>query len=216
VYLSPPHIWQLNPHPPPVPVTITKPSSFGRKSFQSAPAARKEPMVTVITLDIQVRKESTDDEILRLTSWARERCLSAVAAPGGGGASSDGYSNGGIDLKTSQGPGGGARRVSSSLLPSQTQQKQVELTVQVMRFEEERALQAEMRHAGHLLDHDHGHGHSHDTGHGHSHDHHDTASNLHEHDHDHGHGPSASHSIHMEPAHTHSHDAPSKSHGHHH
>lgn len=200
MYLPTPHIWQLNPHPPPVPTLLTKPSAFGRKSFSQASSTSKEAAVTVITLNIQVKKESTDDEILRLTNWARERCLSAISTSSS--SHSPSYANGGVGLKTSQRPG----NTRDGAVDSRQQQHQVELTVQVMRFEEDRALEAEFGYGSH----NHGHGHSHDHGHGHLHDHdaHSRANNEH--------GASTSHVISHEPPHSHSHDAHSGGHGHHH
>lgn len=189
VFLPTPHIWQLNPHPPPAPTLLTKPSSFGRKSFSQAAPTSRDPTVTVITLNVQVKPECTDEEILRLTNWARERCLNAL---------SSGSSSSPVDLKTSQRPG--ATRDASTTIRGQ--QHQVELTVQVMRFEEDRALQGEVGRQAHSHSHSHGHDHSH----GHN-------------AHSHSHGEQGEHTRHVieqEPVHSHSHDAHSNSHGHHH
>lgn len=160
--------------------------------------------MTVITLNVQVKPECTDEEILRLTNWARDRCLTALSANS---SNSPGYANGGVDFKTSQRPGGAQDVAKASRQPHQ-----VELTVQVMRFEEDRALQGEVGRQSH--GHGHGHSHGHDA-------------------HSHGHGEQGEHTSHVIPeedeyeheheherepphAHSHSHDAHASSHGHRH
>ena len=190
VFLPPAHVWQLTPHPPPVSASSTQPSSFGRKSLPSS-SISKDPITIVLTLNVQVKTETTDSEILELTRWCREKCGYALLGAGG---------NLRSGTAGSRGAGGGG-------------QKQMELTVQVVRFEEARALQAEIGHG-----HDHGHGHSHDHGssggHGHDHDH----GHGHEHSHANGHESktehSASHDGHRHGSHSHDHG--SNSHGHHH
>lgn len=189
VFLPPAHVWQLTPHPPPVSAASTQPSSFGRKSLPHTSSISREPITTVVTLNVQVKPESTDSEILDLTRWCREKC---------------GYALLGAGANLRSGTAGGTKG----------QQKSLELSVQVVRFDEQRALQAEIGH-GHSHDHDHGHGHSHDHGGGRgSHD------RGHGHDHGHGHGLTNGHAEHNEhDSHghsSHSHDHGSNHHGHQH
>ncbi|KAK1225541.1 hypothetical protein PQX77_011511 [Marasmius sp. AFHP31] len=62
LHLPPPHIWQLTPTPP-------NPSRFETSSL-------------VATLELHVRKDLSDDDVLALTKWAWERCTGALGVRG--------------------------------------------------------------------------------------------------------------------------------------
>ncbi|KAL0573533.1 hypothetical protein V5O48_008418 [Marasmius crinis-equi] len=62
LHLPPPHIWQLTPTPP-------NPSRFETSSL-------------VATLELHVRKDLSDEDVLSLTKWAWERCTGALGVRG--------------------------------------------------------------------------------------------------------------------------------------
>ncbi|KAF9262771.1 hypothetical protein L218DRAFT_928783 [Marasmius fiardii PR-910] len=62
VHVAPPHLWQLTPTPP-------NPS-------------RHENSSLVATLELHVKKELSDEDVLALTKWASERCTGALGARG--------------------------------------------------------------------------------------------------------------------------------------
>lgn len=70
IHLTPPHIWQLTPSP----ATSLSLSS----SSAGAPSAES----LVVTLELHVRDSLGDDDVLRLTRWAWEKCLSSLRARG--------------------------------------------------------------------------------------------------------------------------------------
>jgi hypothetical protein len=53
LHLPPPHIWQLTP------------STSSKQSL-------------VVTLELHVRKDMTDEDVLKLTRWAWDRCATAM------------------------------------------------------------------------------------------------------------------------------------------
>ncbi|CAD6565477.1 MAG: hypothetical protein CYPHOPRED_005652 [Cyphobasidiales sp. Tagirdzhanova-0007] len=169
VYLPPAHIWQLTPTPPPaLQAPSLKSSAFGRKSLPVlSQSTSKEPQITIVTLNVQVKKETTDEEILKMTIWCREKCMTALVGSAIG--------------NTGKGS-----------------PKQAELTVQVVRFMEDRALQAE-----------HGYDHRHHHAHGNADDH--SQGNGHAHTHAH----KEAHPVPAHEQHSHSHDHNSQAHHHH-
>ena len=92
VHLPAPHIWQLTP------------SSIASSSISSSSTSSKVPSTTtsnlnvksdslVVTMELHVKEDLGDDDVLLLTNWAWERCVSALgslkdvkgASAGGGG-----------------------------------------------------------------------------------------------------------------------------------
>ena len=183
VYLPPAHIWQLTPSPPPISEAPSlKSSAFGRKSLPVlSHALSKDPQITIVTLNVQVKKDTTEEDILKMISWCREKCMTALIG------------NVGISV-------------------GKASQKQAELTVQVVRFQEDRALQAERSHHNSHADHEHGYGHACTQSHDHSHDEH-----QHSHGNAHSHAYEAVQQAQTIPPeqHIHSHDQSSHAHHHH-
>lgn len=71
--VSPPHIWQLTPHPP---ISSTpKPSPTYRRG---APPKDEEASTLIATLVVRVKNDASDDDILSITKFARERCSPAL------------------------------------------------------------------------------------------------------------------------------------------
>ncbi|KAF9078651.1 hypothetical protein BDP27DRAFT_1309949 [Rhodocollybia butyracea] len=71
LHLPAPHIWQFTPTP------ATVPSS----SFQSYDALQQKtsmPEQLVVTLELHVRQDLADEDVLKLTKWAWERCVGAL------------------------------------------------------------------------------------------------------------------------------------------
>lgn len=88
VHLPAPHIWQLTP------------SSIASSSISSSSTSSKVPSTTtsnlnvksdslVVTMELHVKEDLGDDDVLLLTNWAWERCVSALGSlkdvKGGGG-----------------------------------------------------------------------------------------------------------------------------------
>lgn len=73
VHLPAPHIWQLTPY-------------FARPPTAHAPQPGDGPAQSlVVTLELHVPKALSDDEVLQLTTWARERCKTALRYGSGDG-----------------------------------------------------------------------------------------------------------------------------------
>lgn len=70
LHLPAPHIWQLTPSLSSTPLTDPR----GR----SKPASALESLV--VTLELHVRDDLGDDDVLKLTKWAWERCVSALGS----------------------------------------------------------------------------------------------------------------------------------------
>lgn len=62
LHLPAPHIWQLTPSPQEV--------VLGK--------GRGEGEALVVTLELHVRENLGDDDVLKLTKWAWERCMGAL------------------------------------------------------------------------------------------------------------------------------------------
>ncbi|KAJ3755267.1 hypothetical protein EV360DRAFT_96215 [Lentinula raphanica] len=79
IHLPAPHIWQFTPTPVgPQVSSLTQTQTAGR-------TMAREHMV--VTLELHVRRDLADEDVLRLTSWAWEkvvRALTGVASSGGG------------------------------------------------------------------------------------------------------------------------------------
>ena len=83
VHLPAPHIWQLTPSP----ASQTSSSANDSSTFNTISDS------LVVTLELHVKEDLGDDDVLLLTNWAWERCVSALgslkdlkgAAGGGGG-----------------------------------------------------------------------------------------------------------------------------------
>ena len=66
LHLPAPHFWQLTPH-------------FAKPQYIPAAAAWDGPAQSlVVTLELHVRHDMEDVEVLRLTRWAWERCVHAL------------------------------------------------------------------------------------------------------------------------------------------
>ena len=70
LHLPAPHIWQLSPSP-----SLYLPATSGKGS--------NPPVVEslVVTIELHVKQDLGDDDVLKLTRWAWERCATAL---GGG------------------------------------------------------------------------------------------------------------------------------------
>ncbi|KAI5481178.1 hypothetical protein MNV49_005613 [Pseudohyphozyma bogoriensis] len=71
VSVAPPHIWQLTPHPS---ASATKPPA----SYRRSASKDKEGSTLIATLAISVKNDASDDDIIQITRFARERCLPAL------------------------------------------------------------------------------------------------------------------------------------------
>ncbi|KAJ4490065.1 hypothetical protein J3R30DRAFT_3747324 [Lentinula aciculospora] len=71
LHLPAPHIWQFTPTPA---VPVSTPLSFNPPSFRQLPMAEH----LVVTLEIHVRRDLPDEDVLRLTGWAWEKCVGAL------------------------------------------------------------------------------------------------------------------------------------------
>jgi hypothetical protein len=69
LHLPAPHIWQLTPTP----------STYSTTTGGKGQAAAVESLV--VTMELHVRPDLADDDVLKLTRWAWEKCASAL---GGG------------------------------------------------------------------------------------------------------------------------------------
>lgn len=72
--VTPPHIWQLTPHP-----ASSAPSTSSTPSRRSLPS-KDETSTLIATLQITVAEDASDEDILQLTQFARERCAPALKA----------------------------------------------------------------------------------------------------------------------------------------
>ncbi|KAI0324577.1 hypothetical protein GY45DRAFT_1331389 [Cubamyces sp. BRFM 1775] len=77
LHLPAPHIWQLTP-------SLALPENDSGSPYAAAPAAvaaekaQGPAQSLVVTLELHVRRELEDAEVLRLTRWAWERCVHAL------------------------------------------------------------------------------------------------------------------------------------------
>ncbi|KAG9227006.1 hypothetical protein CCMSSC00406_0008978 [Pleurotus cornucopiae] len=70
IHLTPPHIWQLTP------------SHATSLSLSSSSTSSPSAESLVVTLELHVRDSLGDDDVLRLTRWAWEKCVSSLRARG--------------------------------------------------------------------------------------------------------------------------------------
>ncbi|KIM36363.1 hypothetical protein M413DRAFT_449239 [Hebeloma cylindrosporum] len=73
LHLPAPHIWQLTPS-----LASSSPSPHQGSALASSPKTRVPSESLVITLELHVREDLADDDVLTLTRWAWERCVSAL------------------------------------------------------------------------------------------------------------------------------------------
>ena len=66
LHLPAPHIWQLTPY-------LSRPESLQSLDTYDGPSQS-----LIVTLELHVPKTLTDDEVLELTSWAWNRCRTAL------------------------------------------------------------------------------------------------------------------------------------------
>jgi len=71
LHLPAPHIWQLTP-------SLASSSLHPSGSALASPKSRVPSESLVITLELHVREDLGDDDVLTLTKWAWERCVSAL------------------------------------------------------------------------------------------------------------------------------------------
>lgn len=69
LHLPAPHIWQLTPSHA---SSATYPSTSSKANSQSE--------ALVVTLELHVKEDLGDDDVLKLTKWAWERCVSAIGS----------------------------------------------------------------------------------------------------------------------------------------
>ncbi|KEI38122.1 uncharacterized protein L969DRAFT_89367 [Mixia osmundae IAM 14324] len=81
VHVPPPHIWQLTPHPRTAP-NARKSKIYGRASL---PSPSDGASIIIVTLEIHVRMDASDSDILDLTQMARQKCSPALSRSTGGG-----------------------------------------------------------------------------------------------------------------------------------
>lgn len=72
LHLPAPHIWQLTPY-------------FARPDTRAPPTLEGPTQSLVVTLELHVPKELSDDEVLKLTDWAWDRCKTALRYGSGDG-----------------------------------------------------------------------------------------------------------------------------------
>ncbi|PPQ79017.1 hypothetical protein CVT25_002326 [Psilocybe cyanescens] len=80
VHLPAPHIWQLTPSYASNPQlsSASSPTSHKFSYPNSHSHSNHEPLV--VTLELHVRQDLGDDDVLKLTKWAWERCVSAIGS----------------------------------------------------------------------------------------------------------------------------------------
>jgi hypothetical protein len=72
-HLPAPHIWQLTPS-----LASSSPTPHSPGSALAFPQSRVPSESLVVTLEFHVREDLGDDDVLTLTRWAWERCVSAL------------------------------------------------------------------------------------------------------------------------------------------
>ena len=81
VHLPAPHIWQLTPS------LVSSTSSISNISSPTSNSSISDSLV--VTMELHVKEDLGDDDVLLLTNWAWERCVSALGSlkdmKGGGG-----------------------------------------------------------------------------------------------------------------------------------
>lgn len=195
-YVAPPNLWQLT---PPSSALNTKGSTLSLIGGASSRTAKNASLIA--SVEVFVRDEASDNDVLDITAWAWRLLAPAVGAAAG--------------LPVGESLRGSIRAG--------------EVVVQVSREGERdryrREEQANRKDGcGHGHGHDHGHDHHHDHGHhhghdhdGHSHNHGDDHSHNHGHDHSHNHGHNHSHNQSHNHGHNHSHNhSHNHIHDHHH
>ena len=73
LHLPAPHIWQLTPS-----LASSSPTPHSPGSGLGSPKSRVPSESLVVTLELHVREDLGDDDVLALTRWAWERCVSAL------------------------------------------------------------------------------------------------------------------------------------------
>ncbi|CAO1630587.1 unnamed protein product [Sympodiomycopsis kandeliae] len=203
VSIDPPKMWLLTPttsgsttHKPTSASSLLISSSSSTTSSSSR--VSKSPSI-IASIEITINKEATNQDVLRITKWAYERCAPSLGA--------------GMGVEAGEVLRGGLRAG--------------EITVSVKREGEWIGGcddHGHDHHHGHehVHDHDHHHGHEHAHGHDHHHGHEHAHGHGHHHDHHshgHGHGHSHNHNHHHHdhsPVHHHHHDhSPAHNHNHH-
>ncbi|KAH9474462.1 hypothetical protein JR316_0012921 [Psilocybe cubensis] len=83
VHLPAPHIWQLTPSYAQSATSHSSSSSLhSPTSTTYKHHAQSQPESLVVTLELHVRHDLGDDDVLKLTRWAWEKCVSAIAPAG--------------------------------------------------------------------------------------------------------------------------------------
>ena len=74
LHLPPPHIWQL------MPVVADKAASGGYEDCYDGKKKKSRHQVDphIVTVELHVRRDLGDDEVLKLTRWTWERCMLAL------------------------------------------------------------------------------------------------------------------------------------------
>ena len=80
VSISPPHIWQLTPHPLTPPASPPAYSSVSRRSNLT----KDSSTALVATLQVKVKNDASDNDILELTKFCRDRCGNSLNGNLGG------------------------------------------------------------------------------------------------------------------------------------
>lgn len=91
LHLPAPHIWQLTP------------SHHSASSTNSGLNPRGPAESLVVTLELHVRDDLADDDVLALTKWAWERCIGALRGGYGRGKVDDGYGHGSDEAEVTVG-----------------------------------------------------------------------------------------------------------------
>lgn len=82
VHLPAPHIWQLTPSS--VHTNSTSTTSMHSNGFKGGEKGKGDGTL-VVSMQLHVREDLGDDEILKLTRWTWERVVRALGSSGGGG-----------------------------------------------------------------------------------------------------------------------------------
>ena len=73
LHLPAPHIWQLTPT-----LASSSPTPHSSGLALASPKSRAPSESLVVTLELHVREDLGDDDVLTLTRWAWERCVTAL------------------------------------------------------------------------------------------------------------------------------------------
>ncbi|KAJ4486817.1 hypothetical protein C8R41DRAFT_921203 [Lentinula lateritia] len=99
LHLPAPHIWQFTPTP--AVLSGSSDNTYNAKSFTKTSPT---PEHLVVTLELHVRRDLSDEDVLKLTRWAWEKCVGALT--GGVSRSIDLTEDVGGDVKNDYGNGG--------------------------------------------------------------------------------------------------------------